>query len=185
MEVLLNHCAEFGCYQPANYNYLFLLNKLENPKGIYCHQHKKNKMISLKDFKAGYNVQTLNIDQNDNIDQILKVTKEDIIVDHLDKKNKNVLNLSKYNNEKNYNEKNYNEKYNNEKYNNEKNNNEKIEENQPNKNKKIYEVINVTKHTKKVPQEEKENYEINNQLMADYEIIENIKTFDITTYVLM
>jgi hypothetical protein len=93
MEVLLNHCSEFGCYQHANYHYLSCLNDLKKQKGIYCYQHKKNKMISLKDFKAGYNVKTIDIKQNNNINKILEVTKEDIIIDHLDYQNKDTQNI--------------------------------------------------------------------------------------------
>jgi len=61
MEILTSHCIFIGCHKKATHNFAGRMKEVEHPKGLFCCNHKKRKMISVEEFNDGYSVKTIQI----------------------------------------------------------------------------------------------------------------------------
>ena len=83
MEIVVDTCSSFGCYNKPTHNYMIRLKELENPKGIYCHLHAKNKMISVKEFIDGYCAKVFDLNDDEKTQDINVTTQKGIIENEL------------------------------------------------------------------------------------------------------
>lgn len=95
MEIVINTCSYFGCYGKATHNYMIRLKELENPKGIYCQSHAKNKMISVKEFIDGYCTKVFDLDDDEKTQNINVTTQKGIIQNEVTYDNKENISVHK------------------------------------------------------------------------------------------
>lgn len=50
MSVIYNKCAFFGCHKEPKYNTVSRFRDAIVPRGLFCHRHRKRKMITLAEF---------------------------------------------------------------------------------------------------------------------------------------
>ena len=61
MDIVTSKCSFVGCHNDATYNFIGRMKELINPKGMYCHHHKKTKMVSVDDFNDGYYIKNIQL----------------------------------------------------------------------------------------------------------------------------
>lgn len=80
MNVVINRCSHFSCYNKPTHNYIVRFKETNEPRGIYCELHKKNKMISIEEYNSGYCTKTYDLEQNNIEVDITAHNPNDIIL---------------------------------------------------------------------------------------------------------
>lgn len=104
MEILVDQCSFFGCYNKPTHNYMLCFKELNIPKGIYCHLHANDKMINIKEYNDGICIKTFDLESQKDTENINVTTQTEIImaelpsiIEHksIDNDNNNLVNNDK------------------------------------------------------------------------------------------